>query len=59
MALAPVGLALPSKRFVLWAVPQLVLLNKVNAQDKWLIQVGNDIEFVLDKLFVNFEAEFV
>ncbi len=36
-----------------------MLLNKVNAQDKRLIQVGIDVEFVLDKLFVDFEAEFV
>jgi hypothetical protein len=59
MPLAPVGLALPSERFVLGAVPQLMLLYKVNAQDKWLVEIRDKVKVVLDKLFVNFEVNFV
>jgi hypothetical protein len=36
-----------------------MLLNKVNTQNKWLIQIWDNIALVFHKLFVNFEAEFV
>ena len=59
MALAPVGLAFPSERFVFGAVPQLMLLYKVDAQDKRLVEFRNNVKVVFDKLFVNSEADFV
>ncbi len=59
MALVPVGLAFPSERFVFRAVPQLMLLYKVNAQDKRLVEVRNNLKVMLDELFVNSEADFV
>ncbi len=59
MVLAPVGLAFPFKRFVFGAIPQLVLLDKVDPQNKWLVKVRNDATLVLDKLFINFKVKFV
>jgi hypothetical protein len=41
------------------AVPQLVLLNKVDTQYEWLIQIGYDVKFMLYELFVYSEAELV
>jgi hypothetical protein len=40
MALPPVGLAFPVKRTVLRTVPQLMLLDEVNTQNEWFIQIG-------------------
>jgi hypothetical protein len=59
MALTPVGLAFPCEQFVFRAVPQLVLLDKVDPQNKRLVKVRNDVAFVFDKLFINFEVKFV
>jgi hypothetical protein len=44
MALAPVGLHLPHEGLILGALPQLVLLDEVNAQNEWFIQILDDIE---------------
>ncbi len=59
MALTPVWLAFPCERFVLGAVPQLVLLDKIDPKNKRLVKVWNDITFVLDKLFINSEVKLV
>jgi hypothetical protein len=44
---APIGLSFPCEGPIFWTVPQLVLLNEVDAQDKGFIQVGNDVEVTL------------
>ncbi len=49
MPLALVGLPLPCKGPVLGAIPQLVLLDKVNPKNEWFIQVWDDIELVFQK----------
>ncbi len=59
MALAPVRLAFPCKRFVFGAIPQLVLLDKIDPQNERIVKVRNDKTFMLDKLFINFEVKLV
>jgi hypothetical protein len=59
MALAPVGLALQCEGPVRGAAPQLMLLDKINTQNERFIQIGYDIKFVLDELFVYAQAEFI
>jgi hypothetical protein len=44
---APIGLSFPCEGTIFRTVPQLVLLNEVDAQDKGFIQVGDDIEVML------------
>jgi hypothetical protein len=58
MALAPVRLAFPRKRFVFGAVPEL-MLDKIDTQNERLIKVRDDVTFVLDKLFVNPEVKLI
>ncbi len=48
VALAPVRLALLWEGSVLWAVPQLMLLVKVDTQYKCLVQIRYDIKLVLN-----------
>jgi hypothetical protein len=59
VALAPIWLAFPCKGLIFGAIPQLVLLYKIDSQDKWLIQIWNDIAFVLNKFRIDAEIEFV
>ena len=47
---APIRLSFPCKGSIFRTVPQLVLLNEVDAQDKGFIQVGDDEEVMLDFL---------
>jgi hypothetical protein len=44
---APIGLPFPCEGPIFRTVPQLVLLNEVDAQDKGFIQVGDDEEVML------------
>ncbi len=44
---SPIGLSFPCEGPIFRTVPQLVLLNEVDAQDKGFIQVGDDIEVML------------
>ena len=44
---APIGLSFPCEGLIFRAVPQLVLLNEVDAQDKGFIQVRDDVEVML------------
>ena len=44
---APIGLSFPCEGPIFRTVPQLVLLNEVDAQDKGFIQVGDDEEVML------------
>ncbi len=59
VALVLIGLAFPCKRTTFGAIPQLMLLDKVNAQYKRLVQLGYDIKFVLYELFVYSKAELI
>ncbi len=57
MALPPVGLALSCKGTDFRTVPQLMLLDEVNTQNEWFIQIGYDVELVCESFVSDFEVE--
>jgi hypothetical protein len=57
--LAPVGLSLPCKGSVLGEVPQLVLLDEVDAQDEVFIEVGDNVELMGLELGADSNLEFI
>ncbi len=59
MPLAPIWLALPGKRFVFGAIPQLVVLYKVYSQNERFVYVRDNIAWVLDLFPVEREGKFV
>jgi hypothetical protein len=59
VAHAPVGMALPHEGTVIWAIPQLMLLDEVDNQNKGFIEIRNDIEFMLQELGPNSSLEFI
>jgi hypothetical protein len=59
MALFPVGLAFPVKRMVLRTVPQLMLLDKVNTQNEWFVQIGYDVKLMCEGFVSYFEVALV
>jgi hypothetical protein len=59
MALPPVGLVFPCEGTIFRALPQLMLLDEVNTQNEWFVQIGYDVKLVCEGFVSYFEVELI
>jgi hypothetical protein len=59
VALPPVGLAFPCKGTNLRTVPQLMLLDEVNTQNEWFVQIRYDVKLMCESFVSYFEVELI
>jgi len=57
MVLPPVGLTFPHDGTIFRAVPQMMLLDEVDTQNEWFVQIGYDIKLVCESFVSNLEVE--